>query len=202
MSNTSKKTRAVAFFFAALFLLATVGTGVGVVFSDRNNKKREKETSDALAKLNSDNKQSPTSTNEQTKINDQSNKETKKMQPITPLPEAITQSAKVDKLNSEDLVVGSGELVQPGDTVTAFYHGTLLTDGKVFDSAYERGATATFPLANVIAGWQQGVPGMKVGGQRRLIIPAALAYGERSPSAAIPVNSDLVFVIEVTATSR
>jgi FKBP-type peptidyl-prolyl cis-trans isomerase len=61
------------------------------------------------------------------------------------------------------------------------------------------GRPATFPLSHVIEGWQKGVPGMKVGGTRRLIIPAAQAYGSSSPSASIPPNSDLVFDIELVS---
>ncbi len=98
----------------------------------------------------------------------------------------------------EDITIGEGPEVKDGASVVAHYHGTLKADPtKVFDSSFERGEPVAFPLANVIPGWQKGVPGMKVGGVRRLIIPAALAYGERSPSPEIPANSDLVFVIKL-----
>ncbi|GEM_PF-519420 len=101
-------------------------------------------------------------------------------------------------LSAEDLKIGEGYEVKDGGTVVAFYHGTLKEGGKVFDSAYERGQPIGFGLNGVIPGWQKGVPGMKVGGIRRLTIPAKLAYGEQSPSPEIPPNSDLVFIIQLT----
>lgn len=98
----------------------------------------------------------------------------------------------------EDIKIGDGYEIQPHDIVVAHYHGTLKADPKVvFDSSFQRGEPAPFPLDGVIQGWQKGVPGMKVGGVRRLTIPAAMAYGEQSPSAEIPANSDLVFVIQM-----
>ena len=71
-------------------------------------------------------------------------------------------------------------------------------DGKTFDSSYDRGQPITFGLNGVIAGWQMGIPGMKVGGKRRLIIPASLAYGGQAVGT-IPANSDLVFEVELLA---
>lgn len=97
----------------------------------------------------------------------------------------------------EELKIGEGSEVKPGGFVVAHYHGTLKTDGTVFDSSFERGEPIGFPLNGVIQGWQKGVPGMKVGGIRRLIVPAAMAYGADSPSEKIPKNSDLVFVIQL-----
>jgi len=76
------------------------------------------------------------------------------------------------------------------------YHGTLKEGGKVFDSSFERGEPIAFPLSGLITGWQKGVPGMKVGGIRRLIIPAALGYGPQA-QGEIPPNSDLVFVVQL-----
>lgn len=97
----------------------------------------------------------------------------------------------------EELKIGDGYEVQPGGAVVAHYHGTLKADGKKFDSSFERGEPIAFPLSGVIAGWQKGVPGMKVGGIRRLTIPSAMGYGERGAGADIPPNSDLVFVIQL-----
>ncbi|HUB93746.1 MAG TPA: FKBP-type peptidyl-prolyl cis-trans isomerase [Verrucomicrobiae bacterium] len=72
--------------------------------------------------------------------------------------------------------------------------------GHVFQSSHDFGEPISFPLNGVIAGWTKGVPGMKVGGTRRLLIPAALAYGGRPPyGSGIPVNADLVFDIELVA---
>jgi len=101
-----------------------------------------------------------------------------------------------DGIISEDLKLGAGYEVKTGDTVVAHYHGTLKDGGKVFDSSFDRGVPASFPLANVIPGWQKGVPGMKVGGVRRLTIPAKHAYGEAG-RPGIPPNSDLVFIIQL-----
>ena len=97
-----------------------------------------------------------------------------------------------------DLVQGEGSVVPQGATVTVHYTGRL-TSGKKFDSSRDRGETITFPLANVIRGWQEGIPGMKVGGRRKLVIPADLAYGERGHPPVIPANATLVFDVEVIA---
>lgn len=98
----------------------------------------------------------------------------------------------------EDIVVGTGYEVKPGGAVIAHYHGTLKADPSVvFDSSFERGEPVGFPLEGVIPGWQKGVPGMKIGGVRRLIIPAALAYGSQSRGEKLPANSDLVFIIKL-----
>lgn len=96
-----------------------------------------------------------------------------------------------------DLTTGSGAEVLPGATITAHYTGALVADGTIFQSSKDFGNPVTFGLDQVIAGWTQGVPGMKVGGVRRLIIPASSAYGASSPSPGIPANSDLVFDIEL-----
>lgn len=111
-------------------------------------------------------------------------------------PTAYIVKEKVMELKIEDLRVGEGEEVKAGDTITAHYKGTLATNGQKFDSSYDRGEPATFGLSQVITGWQEGVPGMKVGGKRRLIIPADMAYGATA-QAGIPANSDLVFEVEV-----
>ena len=105
----------------------------------------------------------------------------------------------VPELQSTDVVVGTGDEVPVGATITAHYTGALVVDGTIFQSSHDFGDPVTFPLDRVIPGWTQGVPGMKVGGTRRLIIPAELAYGSASPSPNIPANSDLVFDIELVA---
>jgi hypothetical protein len=107
----------------------------------------------------------------------------------------------ITELTFDDAVVGEGEEVQPGDTVTINYTGALASDGTIFDSTVG-GEPATFPLGNLIAGWQEGIPGMKVGGVRRLYIPATLGYGEQGSGSSIPPNSDLIFDIELLGTTR
>ena len=97
----------------------------------------------------------------------------------------------------EDLVVGTGATAAVGDTVTVHYVGTF-TNGTKFDSSYDRNQPYPFRIGagQVIAGWDQGVPGMKVGGKRRLTIPPDLAYGSQG-RGAIPPNTTLVFEIDL-----
>jgi peptidylprolyl isomerase len=96
----------------------------------------------------------------------------------------------------EDLAVGAGKEAPAGGTVKIHYRGTLV-DGQQFDSSYERGEPATFGLKQLIQGWQEGIPGMKVGGKRRLTVPPALGYGKRGVPGVIPANATLVFEIEL-----
>lgn len=103
----------------------------------------------------------------------------------------------VADLETIDVEVGTGEEVQPGATITAHYTGALVKNGIIFQSSHDFGKPVTFGLDQVISGWTQGVPGMKVGGTRRLIIPAEQAYGSSSPAPNIPANSDLVFDIDL-----
>ena len=100
-------------------------------------------------------------------------------------------------LEIDDLAVGTGATAVIGDTVTVHYVGTL-TNGSKFDSSYDRGTPYVFQVGagRVIAGWDQGVPGMKVGGKRRLTIPSDLAYGSRG-QGVIPPNSTLLFDIDL-----
>lgn len=100
---------------------------------------------------------------------------------------------------AEDMVIGEGYEVKEGGAIVAHYHGTLKADPtKVFDSTFKTGQPAIFPLPQLFKGWQIGVPGMKVGGIRRITIPAALGLGaEGSGDDMIPPNSDLVFVIKL-----
>lgn len=111
----------------------------------------------------------------------------------------FTPINNVESLQVIDLVVGSGETAPQNATITAHYTGALCADGTIFQSSHDFGKPATFGLNQVIAGWTQGVPGMKVGGTRRLIIPSALAYGSARAAANIPPNSDLVFDIELVS---
>ena len=94
------------------------------------------------------------------------------------------------------LASGEGESPTTTDSVLAHYHGTL-TDGTVFDSSVDRGEPATFGVSQVIAGWTEALQLMKVGDKWRLFIPPGLAYGEASPTPAIPPNSALIFDVEL-----
>lgn len=117
----------------------------------------------------------------------------------TPVPDMpVIQTNELEGgLLVEDMKIGEGYEVKPGGAVVAYYHGTLKNGGKVFDSSFERGEPIAFPLNGVIQGWQKGVPGMKVGGVRRLTIPAALGYGANGEGEDIPPNADLVFIIQL-----
>ncbi len=117
----------------------------------------------------------------------------------TKLPNFEPRNEPVKALEIFDIEIGEGEDVRPGATITAHYTGALVKNGIIFQSSHDFGKAITFPLSGVIAGWTQGVPGMKVGGTRRLIIPAEMAYGSSSPAANIPANSDLVFDIDLVA---
>jgi FKBP-type peptidyl-prolyl cis-trans isomerase len=101
-------------------------------------------------------------------------------------------------LQIEELKPGTGDLAKSGHTVTVHYVGTL-TNGSKFDSSRDRNEGFTFKLGAgmVIAGWDQGVAGMKVGQVRKLTIPPALAYGARGFPPVIPPNSTLVFEVEL-----
>jgi FKBP-type peptidyl-prolyl cis-trans isomerase len=95
-----------------------------------------------------------------------------------------------------DVKEGKGDPVKAGGKVKVHYTGWLL-DGKVFDSSVSRGEPIEFGLNQVIKGWQEGIPGMKPGGVRRLKIPPELAYGKRGAGRDIPPDSTLVFEVEL-----
>lgn len=101
-----------------------------------------------------------------------------------------------------DTEIGTGEEVRAGATITAHYTGALVKNGIIFQSSLDFGDAITFGLDQVIKGWTLGVPGMRVGGTRRLVIPAEQAYGASSPAPNIPANSDLVFDIDLVAIPR
>lgn len=114
--------------------------------------------------------------------------------------DGFTPVEKVDNLQIIDLQEGTGDIVQQGATVVAHYTGALAKDGTIFQSSKDMGNPVPFSLNQVIEGWSAGVPGMKVGGKRRLLIPYAMAYGEEGrPSGGIPPQADLVFDIELVA---
>lgn len=107
------------------------------------------------------------------------------------------------ELKIEDIKVGDGAAAKAGDLVSVHYTGWL-TDGTKFDSSVDRGEPIEFPLGAgmVIAGWEQGLEGLKVGGKRKLTIPPELGYGEAGAAGVIPPNATLVFEVELMGVSE
>jgi peptidylprolyl isomerase len=102
-------------------------------------------------------------------------------------------------LQLEDLAVGAGDEAVPGRVVDVHYVGVSWSTGRQFDASWDRGETFTFALGNgqVIAGWDQGVAGMRVGGRRRITIPPQLAYGKQGAGGVIGPDETLVFVVDL-----
>lgn len=172
-------------FLAGMFLITTIGFTALIFWESRNQNKNDNVlTQEEL--LNQ-----PTGENmlEGTQLAD-----------FTPITTPIMDLQKID------LVEGDGEEVKPGATVTAHYTGAYVSTGEIFQSSHDSGQPIPFSLDGVIAGWTEGVPGMKVGGKRRLIIPGNLAYGE-APEGYVPGSTDrpmgpLVFDIELVAVEQ
>lgn len=112
---------------------------------------------------------------------------------------AYKVEGSVKELVKTDLKAGEGDEAKAGDKVKVHYKGTFAKTGQKFDSSYDSGEPVEFELKEgaVIDGWVEGVPGMKVGGKRRLEIPSALGYGSQGYPGAIPPNTDLVFEVEL-----
>jgi FKBP-type peptidyl-prolyl cis-trans isomerase len=98
----------------------------------------------------------------------------------------------------EDTLIGTGQEAKAGDTLKMHYRG-VLENGTEFDNSYKRGEPLEIPIGKgyVIKGWDEGVPGMKVGGKRTLTIPGDMAYGERGVPGVIPANATLIFEVEL-----
>ena len=99
----------------------------------------------------------------------------------------------------EDIVQGDGAEAQPGAEVEVHYLGVEFETGEEFDSSWSRGQTITVPLNGLIAGWQEGIPGMKVGGRRKLICPPHMAYGPAGGGHFLS-GKTLIFVIDLLGT--
>src|SRR6185312_13644613 len=173
----TKSQRIFAGFFAALFLITSSALTVGVIWQAVSDKKSNSATTS-------------TTTNTSTKGKTVDNKlQGTKLANYTP-------GTSITSLQEQDTTPGTGTEVKPGDTVTVDYTGAVASTGTIFQSSKDTGQPVSFSLSQVIAGWSQGIPGMKVGGTRRLLIPAALAYGANPPAGSgIPANADLVFDI-------
>lgn len=181
MSSVRPHQRVFALTMAVLFLVTTVVGSVIVIWQIR----QENDVNSALTELNQ-----PAET---------TNNEEKTMLQGTQLAN-FEPVASVAELTKIDTVVGTGEEAKPGATVTAHYTGAVAATGVIFQSSKDMGQPIPFGLDQVIKGWTDGVPGMKVGGTRRLVIPADQAYGANPPAGSgIPANAALVFDIELTA---
>ncbi|WP_415297278.1 FKBP-type peptidyl-prolyl cis-trans isomerase [Cellulosimicrobium sp. SJTW-1] len=100
----------------------------------------------------------------------------------------------------EDITVGDGPEATPGATVNVHYLGVEYETGEEFDASWNRGESINFPLRSLIAGWQQGIPGMKVGGRRKLVVPPELAYGPAGGGHRLS-GKTLIFVIDLLGVS-
>lgn len=176
MSRTSPHQRVFALVGALLILGTAVASGVVVIWQINQDNKNK--TSDSATLDDANATQEGGTTLEGTQLSN------------------FTPVNKVDTVQIIDTVEGTGDEVKTGDTITAHYTGALATTGVIFQSSLDSGQPFTSSLSGLIKGWQEGIPGMKVGGTRRLLIPAALAYGDQA-QGSIPANSDLVFDIQL-----
>ena len=172
-----KRDRAFAGFFAGLFLLTSSALTIGVIYQVFQNKNSS--PSDGAASTASTTKAKDSTVDNKLQGTKLAN---------------FTPGTAIPTLQTEDTTPGTGDAVKAGDTVTVDYTGAVAATGVIFQSSKDSGQPVSFPLSGVIPGWSQGIPGMKVGGTRRLLIPASLAYGANPPSGSgIPANADLVF---------
>ena len=164
--------RIFALFFAGLFLVTSSAMTVAIVV-DKMSRDKKADASQTASKTQGD----------------------KDMLQGTIL-QGFTPVSDVSELQKIDTVEGTGAEVQPGATVTVDYTGAVAATGVIFQSSLDTGNPVSFPLSGVIKGWTDGVPGMKEGGTRRLVIPAEQAYGANPPGGSgIPANAPLVFDI-------
>lgn len=179
-----KRDRIFAGVMAATFIIATFGVGIAFLYQVLEDNKKNNEMSQAIdaSQQKNDTTKNPNAL------------EGKNMDGFTPV-------ANVDTLQIIDLEEGTGEVVKASDTINFDYTGAVASTGKIFQSSLDSGQPAVYPLTSLIAGWQEGIPGMKVGGKRRLLIPSDKAYGPQA-QPGIPANSDLVFDITVHSVEK
>ncbi len=189
MAKTRPRERVIALIIAVLFFVFSFGLSFVVIWQLYKNNKEAKTVNQTSTSSNA--------SNNSTSPNGQSGKlEGTKLVGFTPV-------AQISSLQMVDQQVGSGTEVKAGDTVTVHYTGAVAATGIIFQSSYDTGQPVSFPLGNVIQGWQNGIPGMKAGGKRRLLIPAAQAYGANPPQGSgIPANADLVFDVTLISIGK
>jgi peptidylprolyl isomerase len=179
-------------FMAGLFLVTTVGFTALIFWQTKNEKSDEADLQSVIDQSTSE-ESNPLEVTQ----------EGENMLKGTPLSNFTPITTPAGSLQIIDLTEGTGDAVAAGATITAHYTGAYAVNGEIFESSKDSGQPATFPLGNVILGWQEGVPGMKVGGVRRLVIPGAQAYGE-APEGYTPGSTDrpmgtLIFDIELVS---
>jgi FKBP-type peptidyl-prolyl cis-trans isomerase len=163
MSNVK---RTAIIFIALLFLVTSVAFSI-FVFIDLTRNDSESSNQSNLTEIDGQENAQQNETNEQEQA----------VLKGTTL-ENFEPRGAASELEVKDIATGDGVEATADSTVTAHYTGAYAVNGEIFESSLDTGQPATFPLSQVIQGWQEGVPGMKVGGTRRLVIPGPLAYGE------------------------
>lgn len=175
-----------AIFFAVLFLVTSSSVAIAFIISNvqsKDSSKTAKNSSTASQSVTNDTNSSTSqsSTSNQGKL------------------EGFTPTSDVTELKTTDITVGTGATVQPGQTVSVTYSGAVAATGDIFQTS---STPISLSLNQVIEGWQKGIPGMKVGGTRQILIPADMAYGANPPSGSgIPANAPLVFNVTVKSAS-
>jgi FKBP-type peptidyl-prolyl cis-trans isomerase len=184
-----KRERAFALFGAGLFLLTSSALTIAVIYSMTQQNKKQDSGATSQAATDATKKS-------EAKVDNTAKTGVLQGTALT----GFTPIASIPELKEIDTTEGTGAAVKSTDTVTVDYTGAVAATGIIFQSSLDAKQTATFPLSGVIKGWTDGVPGMKIGGTRRLLIPAAQAYGANPPSGSgIPANADLVFDITLHA---
>lgn len=176
MAETRPHQRVFALIIAVLFFAFSFAASFAVIYQLYKDNKGAKAVND-----NTTNNSASTNSTQSGKL------EGTKLANFTPVDH-------IDQLQITDTKAGTGTEAKAGDNVTVDYTGAVAATGVIFQSSLDSGQPVNFPLGNVIKGWQDGIPGMKIGGDRRLLIPAAEAYGANPPQGSgIPANADLVF---------
>jgi len=177
----------------AASLLAGCGSGGSSTITVGNENKADESLASASTPTTSTSSTATTASTATTPTSGALSKEPTVTPPSGPAP---------TKLVTKEIIPGTGPEAKTGETVTVNYVGALYHGGKVFDASWKRSEPFSFALGKgqVIPGWEQGVVGMKVGGRRELIIPAALGYGAKGAPPKIPPNAPLVFVVDLLGT--
>lgn len=177
--------RIFALTFAILFFVVASATSVFVIYDVISSHKKQTNNASSQSQTPDANKLA-------------SCQQSTKQEAVLPAPESYTQ-ASVTSLEIKDLSAGKGAAAKKGDCLVMKYYGTLATTGQLFDENYTKPTGFTFLLGQgqVIPGWDAGLVGMKVGGERRLVIPSSQAYGNQAQGDKIPANSNLVFVVRL-----